>query len=322
MQTVKDLTDVFFSNWVAMCERLEANPHDVASVCMAESGMFPWAHNPNGHASGLNQLMPFIMRGLGFYGFGGYQEPPGLHSRNRKRIEQLTKLIKKNTPLGVDVTAESNERKCLLVDQADLDEKLAYSYRKQDALQQLPWVERYYAPHKGKLTSIAAVYVVTFVPADILLAQDPEAVLVARKDSELSPDPVNGRRASFLLPNVGFDKNKDGAIQVKELGQAVQRADRGPRSDAIHANIREAQGLQPEVPSTQPASFDLDTPRGVQQVLQQLGYYKGDIDGQFGPESRAAAKAFQLSAKLIPDGIVGPRTKFALADLISQRISH
>ncbi|KNZ70949.1 ErfK/YbiS/YcfS/YnhG family protein [Thermincola ferriacetica] len=46
----------------------------------------------------------------------------------------------------------------------------------------------------------------------------------------------------------------------------------------------------------------------VQQRLQTLGYYKEELDGQFGPTTRNAVIAFQRARGLVPDGIVGSRT--------------
>ena len=46
----------------------------------------------------------------------------------------------------------------------------------------------------------------------------------------------------------------------------------------------------------------------VQRILQMLGYYRGDLDGFYGPLTAAAVRAFQQDAGLVPDGIVGPRT--------------
>lgn len=46
----------------------------------------------------------------------------------------------------------------------------------------------------------------------------------------------------------------------------------------------------------------------VQQRLQVLGFYKGDIDGIYGNQTRDAVVAFQTARKLTPDGIVGPAT--------------
>jgi L,D-transpeptidase ErfK/SrfK len=48
--------------------------------------------------------------------------------------------------------------------------------------------------------------------------------------------------------------------------------------------------------------------REIQQRLQVLGYYQGDIDGVFGPITENAVIAFQKDNKLDADGIVGPLT--------------
>ena len=50
----------------------------------------------------------------------------------------------------------------------------------------------------------------------------------------------------------------------------------------------------------------------LQRALRDARFSPGAIDGDFGPATRAAVVAFQLSEGLIPDGIVGPRTAFAL----------
>lgn len=56
-----------------------------------------------------------------------------------------------------------------------------------------------------------------------------------------------------------------------------------------------------------------DAVRWVQYQLQNKGFYKGHIDGFFGPETETAVKAFQKQNGLEVDGSVGPKTREALA---------
>jgi peptidoglycan hydrolase-like protein with peptidoglycan-binding domain len=48
--------------------------------------------------------------------------------------------------------------------------------------------------------------------------------------------------------------------------------------------------------------------RQLQQALKDLGYDPGAIDGQFGPDTEAAVKAFQGHSEIAVDGIVGEIT--------------
>jgi len=52
--------------------------------------------------------------------------------------------------------------------------------------------------------------------------------------------------------------------------------------------------------------------KDVQDHLKHLGYYKGDLDGIFGPLTRLAVLRFQKTNDLRIDGIVGPETFQAL----------
>nr|WP_304528698.1 peptidoglycan-binding protein [Archangium sp. Cb G35] len=46
----------------------------------------------------------------------------------------------------------------------------------------------------------------------------------------------------------------------------------------------------------------------LQQALANAGFSPGSVDGQFGPKTAAAVKAFQNARGLVADGIVGPKT--------------
>src|SRR4051812_46680004 len=51
--------------------------------------------------------------------------------------------------------------------------------------------------------------------------------------------------------------------------------------------------------------------RHVQRVLHNAGYSLGrpGVDGRFGPLTDTAVRRFQVDSGLVPDGIVGPRTR-------------
>jgi peptidoglycan hydrolase-like protein with peptidoglycan-binding domain len=55
-----------------------------------------------------------------------------------------------------------------------------------------------------------------------------------------------------------------------------------------------------------------DAVRLAQRALQAGGYYRGDIDGQFGPETLAAVRYYQQSNRLPMTGRLDHRTLAAL----------
>jgi hypothetical protein len=56
-----------------------------------------------------------------------------------------------------------------------------------------------------------------------------------------------------------------------------------------------------------------DQVKVLQRALEKLGYSPGKIDGDYGPSTTAAVKAFQKANGLDADGVVGPKTREALA---------
>jgi peptidoglycan hydrolase-like protein with peptidoglycan-binding domain len=52
-----------------------------------------------------------------------------------------------------------------------------------------------------------------------------------------------------------------------------------------------------------------DRVKQVQSALKKANFYKGEIDGIFGPQTKMAIKAFQKSKGLNPDGVVGSKTR-------------
>lgn len=52
--------------------------------------------------------------------------------------------------------------------------------------------------------------------------------------------------------------------------------------------------------------------RTIQTKLVNWGYFSGDVDGVYGPQTTEAVKAFQRKNGLTPDGVAGPATLRAL----------
>ncbi|MDD5669166.1 MAG: peptidoglycan-binding domain-containing protein [Candidatus Omnitrophica bacterium] len=57
--------------------------------------------------------------------------------------------------------------------------------------------------------------------------------------------------------------------------------------------------------------------RDVQTALKNAGFYKGTIDGKIGKNTRKAIRAFQKANDLKVDGIIGSKTKDALAKYLN-----
>jgi peptidoglycan hydrolase-like protein with peptidoglycan-binding domain len=65
--------------------------------------------------------------------------------------------------------------------------------------------------------------------------------------------------------------------------------------------------------------INLDELEGVQNALERLGFDPGKVDGKNGPNTQKAVREFQASATIDIDGIVGPKTRQALADELAKR---
>lgn len=57
--------------------------------------------------------------------------------------------------------------------------------------------------------------------------------------------------------------------------------------------------------------------RQVEANLETLGYYRGQIDGVYGPQLGAAIRRFQADHRLMVDGVVGPQTWAAMTHTLS-----
>ena len=57
------------------------------------------------------------------------------------------------------------------------------------------------------------------------------------------------------------------------------------------------------------ADVSKDANKELQQALKDKGFYNGAIDGDLGPKTQEAVKAFKIANKLNADSVVGPKVK-------------
>jgi len=80
--------------------------------------------------------------------------------------------------------------------------------------------------------------------------------------------------------------------------------------------------IDPSLPTPGPLLKTGSTGQAVVQLqsrLQELGYYDGGLDGQFGPATESAVRLFQLQHSLDIDGKVGPATSTVLYSSLAQK---
>jgi hypothetical protein len=58
-----------------------------------------------------------------------------------------------------------------------------------------------------------------------------------------------------------------------------------------------------------PVAAHKDAEKALQKALKDKGFYNGPIDGDIGPKTKEAVKAFKVANKLAADSVVGPKVK-------------
>lgn len=102
----------------------------------------------------------------------------------------------------------------------------------------------------------------------------------------------------------------------KKLAGLVRR--RAAEGDLIEFHTYGKYGKAARAESQSWVGTSVDDNKAVQTALANLGYYKGEIDGQLGPKSRKAITEFQAKNGLTVDGIAGPATKATLIRKVNE----
>ena len=115
-----------------------------------------------------------------------------------------------------------------------------------------------------------------------------------------SPSPGPGQVITFSTPEPGSETMPPPGVQntIEVLSPAPETAT--PTQAPVTPT--------PTPKSLQRGFTGSEAVRVVQRRLKELGYYKGSADGDFGPATEAAVKAFQKANGLTADGKVGEKT--------------
>ena len=105
------------------------------------------------------------------------------------------------------------------------------------------------------------------------------------------------------------------AVEAREIANTTPTPE--PRMDNVLVVT-----VDPALPTPEPlikTGMKGELVKRLQQRLKDLGYYSGDVDGQFGPGTKTAVVWFQSQHGLDADGIAGPSTQDALFSQEAQK---
>lgn len=96
--------------------------------------------------------------------------------------------------------------------------------RAMTALQQLPYVESFYAPHAGRIDSAGTAYMLTFLPA---YARRPDDFVLGEDSSEEVLPGSQLTKGAVYKTNKGFDRTGKGYFTVGDVKSLAEASRRG-----------------------------------------------------------------------------------------------
>lgn len=240
-QHTADLSEDFPQAVVNLCHDLstpegQCHPLELLGCWMSESEVRPTAMNPGSFSAGVFQLMPSTAREIGWrHGDQRWQTIDAA----RMAVTLAKKQGNEQGVQAAQATIQQTQRSLML------------EFAQLSAVDQLAWAKVYYGAHRGALTSAAACYVSTFLPALLSHA------------IEVGPDFVLcGANGPFSWAYAGnaaaFDPEKTGEIRLRNLTARIDRVCAGERWEELKHRVLLAMGTPPSpgpTPSHPPESI-------------------------------------------------------------------
>jgi len=125
-------------------------------------------------------------------------------------------------------------------------------------------------------------------------------------------------RAQALAPHFGGTATPD-TDHAPELNPSHHPADTGTHPEPSTVGATAAPRLDSSGHTVLNQGDSGQSVKDLQKSLKAAGFNPGEVDGQYGPKTEAAVKAFQQAHHLDVDGIAGPKTNGALNETTAQR---
>ncbi|HPN57272.1 MAG TPA: peptidoglycan-binding protein [Candidatus Omnitrophota bacterium] len=135
------------------------------------------------------------------------------------------------------------------------------------------------------------------------------------KDAEFDPgsvDGVMGGQTRKVIKEFQEDKGLKPTGKIDSVTMAALNKAKEDLKEAAGTDSKDKlysdQGVEARFEKTDLSSNTEERITQIQTALKKAGFYKGEVDGRLGPQTRKAIRAFQKENGLKPDSVVGLKT--------------